>query len=56
MAKKYDVYRFCKFRHAVTAATWLEVQGHWKVTVKDLETGEVGCSPPDVVIFESLRC
>lgn len=41
LAKRYDVYRHCKFRRAVTEANWIESIGKWKVTLTNLETGKV---------------
>ncbi|KAF5556057.1 FAD NAD(P)-binding domain-containing protein [Fusarium napiforme] len=32
LAKRYDVYRFCKFNHTMTSAKWLEDVGKWEVT------------------------
>jgi len=41
LAKRYDLYRFCKLSHEVISATWLEESGEWEVLVKDLKTGKV---------------
>ncbi|CAH0023717.1 unnamed protein product [Clonostachys rhizophaga] len=39
IAKKYDLYRFVKLSHQVVNAQWVEDDGIWRVTVKDLNSG-----------------
>ena len=41
-ARKFDVYRFCKFRRLFKSAVWNEHDGKWEVEIEDLETHEVG--------------
>lgn len=40
-ARKYGVYKYVKFRHEFTGATWHADQGKWEIFLKDLETGMV---------------
>ncbi|KIX06719.1 uncharacterized protein Z518_04695 [Rhinocladiella mackenziei CBS 650.93] len=51
LAKRYDVYRFCKFRRVVTAAKWLDGIGKWEVTCQNLETGESETDRCDVLMM-----
>ncbi|KAL2149000.1 hypothetical protein VTH82DRAFT_1686 [Thermothelomyces myriococcoides] len=49
VARKYDVYRFAKFRHRVEAADWNADQGKWRVTVRDLDTDKETVDEVDVL-------
>lgn len=40
-ARKYGVYRFCKFGHMFRGATWDADAGKWHIKVEVLATGEV---------------
>ncbi|KAH8662541.1 cyclohexanone monooxygenase [Xylariales sp. PMI_506] len=40
IAKKYELYKYIKFRHAVTRATWVEDDGIWNLEISNLDTGE----------------
>lgn len=42
VAWKYDVERHVRFRHMFQSAEWNEQNQKWHVTIKNLETGEVG--------------
>jgi cation diffusion facilitator CzcD-associated flavoprotein CzcO len=42
-AKKYDVYKYCKFQHLFKSATWKEDVGKWEVVLENLTTGKVSC-------------
>lgn len=42
VAWKYDVERYVRFRHLFQRAEWHEETQQWHLTIKDLETGQVG--------------
>jgi cation diffusion facilitator CzcD-associated flavoprotein CzcO len=35
VAEEHDLTRFCKFKHQVTSAEWLEDKGKWRVAVME---------------------
>ncbi|KAH6988311.1 hypothetical protein BKA56DRAFT_477752 [Ilyonectria sp. MPI-CAGE-AT-0026] len=51
LAKRYDVYRFCKFNHTMTSAVWLEDIGKWEVTTHNSKTGEDVVDRSDVLLL-----
>ncbi|KAH8901422.1 cyclohexanone monooxygenase [Thozetella sp. PMI_491] len=40
IAEKYDLYRYVKLQHKVSAAEWDEASGTWAVQVMNLQTGD----------------
>ncbi|KIW76442.1 hypothetical protein Z517_11188 [Fonsecaea pedrosoi CBS 271.37] len=51
LAKRYDVYRFCKFNHELVEAKWLELPGKWEVTFRQVDTGKRVTDQADVIML-----
>src|SRR5579859_5812446 len=41
VSKKYDLYKHIKLSHRVMEAKWDDEAGKWKVTVEDMESGNI---------------
>jgi len=41
VAKKFDVYRYCRFRTKINSAEWDEEKGKWVLCSQNVDTGEV---------------
>jgi cation diffusion facilitator CzcD-associated flavoprotein CzcO len=50
VARKYDAYRYIKLGHQVQEAVWNEVQSIWRLSIKDLKTGEHFSFEVDVLL------
>lgn len=50
VAKKYSADRFIKLSHEITECQWDEAAAKWRVTVKDLVTGQTINDTSDVLI------
>ena len=50
MARKYDVYRFAKFKQSVDEVTWDENESVWLLRNRHVETGEITVVRADVVL------
>ncbi|KAK4934628.1 hypothetical protein LTR10_024159 [Elasticomyces elasticus] len=51
LAKKYDIYRLCKFERAVKSAKWLERVCKWEVTVENVRNGQTEVDHCDVLMM-----
>ena len=40
-ARKYGVYKYCKFKHMLKAATWKADKGKWELEMEDMGDGKV---------------
>ncbi|AEO64657.1 11bb9af3-ee96-4f2e-a100-dafacf42a07f [Thermothielavioides terrestris] len=49
VARKYDVYRYAKFQHQVEDAAWDGEEGVWRLSVRNLRSGDVTVENVDVL-------
>lgn len=49
-ARKYGVYKHCKFHHKFTGAKWLEEDGVWEVEIHDMKAGKTFIDRAEIVI------
>lgn len=41
VARKFDAYKYFRFRQKVQRAEWVAEETKWKLTIEDLNAGEV---------------
>jgi cation diffusion facilitator CzcD-associated flavoprotein CzcO len=50
VARKFDIYKYTKFRHQVKRLTWSEKESKWKVLVLNLDTKE-----EELVLYDIMQ-
>ncbi|KAF9006158.1 hypothetical protein BDQ17DRAFT_1389720 [Cyathus striatus] len=49
-SEKYDLRKYCKFRHMISSAIWDDNKGQWDVEITDLNTNNVVKDQCDILI------
>lgn len=49
-ARKYDVYQFARFSRAAEDASWDHAAGQWKLTLRNVDTGEIEVEKVDFLL------